>query len=517
MLLSTFCLLALGAVGLAQDAQAPFSFEHFPGYNGDDHHEFKWPINKVAIIGAGVGGLISYRELSQAGFDVRVFERDNAPGGNWHYSEETAGAPPIPNKDPAWADYEPSLPDQVPFQKVYQDGSEEAVLKRLRDHRRPRPLWDSLTTTSPSIPEFPWPVGTPWQLTRELVQRYLRSFASWHGINPSDNSSRIAYNTRVEKVEKHYKPDGSQHGWTLTLKKLTRTGEASSKAEWWNEHFDAIVVASGRFNAPNVPGIPGLEAWAAKFPDRITHSNQYRHPDFVRNKTVLVVGASVSAVEVARDINTYAHKVYQSVRIKAFGSVDDISDGKIELVNGTVLTGIDHIIFATGYRYSYPYLSQYHNSSLGPDDRDPQAIVTDGTHVRSLFLDFLYIEEPTIGFINANQGIQTFVYSEYTSLALARIWQGHAKLPDRKTLREWHEKRVEEAGGYGKHFNIVGLKYQENVRFFVGWLNLVALKYGGKQVNTPPDDADIRRLWFNYRYGSAQNLADFPLGFSDDF
>ena len=99
------------------------------------------------------------------------------------------------------------------------------------------------------------------------------------------------------------------------------------------------------------------------------------------------------------------------------------SQGEIELVNGTVrffcslllyyflpilhkiISGIDHIIFATGYRYSFPFLPQYHNSSLGRNETAPrslqQPLVTDGTHLRSLHLDLFYIEEPTIGFMNS--------------------------------------------------------------------------------------------------------------------
>ena len=97
---------------------------------------------------------------------------------------------------------------------------------------------------------------------------------------------------------------------------------------------------------------------------------------------------------------------------------------QIKLVNGTVsptftlimfypfncyrkiLSGIDHILLATGYRYSYPFLPIYHNSSLGVNDTAPtdgvQPIVTDGTHLRSLHLDAFYIPDPTLGFINGS-------------------------------------------------------------------------------------------------------------------
>lgn len=69
------------------------------------------------------------------------------------------------------------------------------------------------------------------------------------------------------------------------------------------------------------------------------------------------------------------------------------------------MTGFDAVIFATGFRYSFPFLPQYHNPSVGPKEQGPknlpQPIVTDGTHLRNLYLDIFYIEEPTIGFVNS--------------------------------------------------------------------------------------------------------------------
>lgn len=60
------------------------------------------------------------------------------------------------------------------------------------------------------------------------------------------------------------------------------------------QEFDAVVVATGRYNAPNIPRIAGLEAWTARWSDKIWHSRQYRRPQAFANKTVLVVGAAVS-------------------------------------------------------------------------------------------------------------------------------------------------------------------------------------------------------------------------------
>ncbi|KAJ6457517.1 hypothetical protein DFH09DRAFT_1349621 [Mycena vulgaris] len=501
------------------ETQHPLSLDEPEGY------QFKWPVNKVAIIGAGVGGLIAYREFTGAGFaHVRVFERDDVPGGNWHYTEETPVDAPIPNVDPSIGDFVPSLPppgSSFPVEKHYSDGDAQ-----WREHRGPKPVWESLESNAPApiqqITELPWPSGTPWHLPHRTLARYLRAFASFHGANSNDENPNIACRTRVELVQKRYDESGREHGWTLTLKRLEKTGPSTSKATWWTEDFDAIVVATGRYNAPNIPSISGLEDWARTFPQSIIHSRQYRHPQPFANETVLVVGAATSGVEISREINLHARKIYQSVRppnphlpVEAsrlllrrlpanVSIVPEIrrfhaANSSVELVNGTFLLNVTRVIFATGFRYSFPFLPQFHNSSSS--SRHP--IVTDGTHLRSLHNDFLYIEEPTIGFLNMNWGMQSFTYAEYLSLALAKVWSRTAVLPPTAELWRKYEARVKDRGGYGRHLQFLGAeRTAANIRFYVGWLNDAAVKFGGKQIDGESKDLpQISAVWIRAQFG----------------
>ncbi|KAJ7768124.1 hypothetical protein DFH07DRAFT_915447 [Mycena maculata] len=502
--------------------QQPF---HSEWLDQPDEYEFKWPIHKVAIIGAGVNGLIAYREFTGAGFEqLRVFERDDVPGGNWHYTEQTPLDAPIPNADASVGDFVPSLPPaeaSFPYQENYSEWE-----PRWREHRGPKPVWESLESNAPApiqqITEIPWPTGTPWHLPHRTLARYLRAFASFHGANSNDANPDIAYNTRVELVEKRYDEAGQEHGWTVTVKRLERTGPYSSTAIWWTEDFDAVVVATGRYNAPNIPQISGLKEWAEKFPGSVIHSRQYRRPEPFANETVLVVGGATSAVEITREINSKALKVYQSVRapnpylpyeaarlqlkrlpanvsvvpeIRHFHS----SNSSIEFANGTVILGVTRVIFGTGFRYSFPFLPQFNNLS---DSSSPHPIVTNGTHLRSLHEDFLYIEEPTIGLLNMNWGMQSFTYAEYLSLALAKVWSRKAVLPGQATLWRKYEQRVAERGGYGRHLHFLGAdRTSAMIRFFVGWLNDAAVKFGGRQIDGQSKDLpEISAAWSRARY-----------------
>ncbi|KAF9043300.1 hypothetical protein BJ165DRAFT_1405635 [Panaeolus papilionaceus] len=521
-------------------AQAPFGQQRHTGEH--EHYQFNREIKKVAIIGAGVGGIISYRELTQAGFGVTLYERDNSPGGNWHYSDEVPLDAPFPNADAVIGDYTPSLPPKgvkLPYTEEYTNSAKSQLLQR--SHRAPKPIWKSLASNAPGpiqqVREFPWPIGTPWALPNQKLQRYLRAFASWHGVNNNDQNPNVHYHTRVELVEKRYDSNGDDAGWTLTVKTVAPTERGTVQATWTKENFDGVIVATGRYNAPNVPSIEGLKDWAEKFPELIQHSRQYRVPEHFTNQTVLVVGASTSGGEISRDIIRHVSKIYQSVRpskspilerpqidflgrlprnvtivpeIKRFHPVgSNIRDGCVELVNGTVISGIDRIIFATGFRYTYPFLPQYHNSSLGPKDHaDPDAIqpiVTDGSHLRSLYLDAFYIPDPTLTFINANFGMQSFTYAEFVSLAIAKVWAGKADFPSTAALWRNYEEVYKDRRGYGRHFQFLGIeRTKANLRHFQGWLNSAAIKYGGRQIDgLPVVDDQIRTIWTRARFGTS--------------
>lgn len=77
----------------------------------------------------------------------------------------------------------------------------------------------------------------------------------------------VAFDTTVEKAEKQ----GS--AWVLTLRQEI---EGSEQDRWWQEEFDAVVVATGHYNVPYLPNIPGLVEVEKRFPGTVSHSKHYR-------------------------------------------------------------------------------------------------------------------------------------------------------------------------------------------------------------------------------------------------
>lgn len=179
--------------------------------------------------------MLAYQALAETGrFErIRIFERDSHPGGNWHYSDEIPASVPIARgRDSDWwkADFDPSPPETLPAQFRY-EWTKELEAER-RAHRQPKPIWKSLKANTPApqqeVAGFPWPPGVEWASPHWDVQRYLRSFASWLGLNSNDEAPEVSYNTRVETITEN------GQGWKLVLRRLVEEN-GTFVEDYWSE------------------------------------------------------------------------------------------------------------------------------------------------------------------------------------------------------------------------------------------------------------------------------------------
>lgn len=105
---------------------------------------------------------------------------------------------------------------------------------------------------------------------REVIREWVENI-----FHDKGHQNLIEFNTTVEHVEKK----GEE--WVLTLRKIL---PGSIKNYWWQEVFDALVVASGHYSLPYIPNIPGIVEYEAKFPGRIRHSKHFRSTDDFKGK-----------------------------------------------------------------------------------------------------------------------------------------------------------------------------------------------------------------------------------------
>lgn len=186
---------------------------------------------RVAVIGAGPGGLVSARWLLSQGFEPTLFEQAPTLGGQWTGLQGTSGV---------W----PGMRTNT-----------SRILTAFSDLAH-----DDDRTFLPN----------------EDVLDYLRRYAAMF-----DLERRIRLSTKVTRVSRQ----GPQ--WTVEY-------------EGAGEVFDKVVVASGRFRAPVVPDVPGLDTFTGS--DGVATTFQFRGADGYRDKRVLVAGAAVSALEIASEL-----------------------------------------------------------------------------------------------------------------------------------------------------------------------------------------------------------------------
>nr|XP_006823412.1 PREDICTED: dimethylaniline monooxygenase [N-oxide-forming] 5-like [Saccoglossus kowalevskii] len=322
---------------------------------------------RVAIIGAGVAGLVSIKSCLEEGLQPVCFERHDDIGGLWYYTEQL-------RKGQGAATYDSVVTNHSKEMSCFSD--------------------------------FPFPKAWPPFLSRLRVHEYLHSYADHFALK-----KYITFNANVIRIETAI--DG---GWTVII-----SNGIGGKTE---EIFDYVMVCTGVFSETHFPSYPGFE----NFDGIKIHSNEYRDSGKFKDKRVVVVGAANTAGEVACELaRNGSIQVFLSMRNgtlvfprigvqcipwdllssrsvvdrgrildkiskwriqdhtkiglqcsePATASImanDDIQDrivqGKLEpvvgieklgknsvtLVDGRILDDIGAVVFATGYKIAFPFL-----------------------------------------------------------------------------------------------------------------------------------------------------------------
>ncbi|EME39104.1 hypothetical protein DOTSEDRAFT_56601 [Dothistroma septosporum NZE10] len=407
------------------------------------------PVKRVAVVGAGPAGTISIDALmKEQAFDlVRVFERCSGPGGCWaaddgppptisdfrELAQRNADAPlPIPQTLPTMT----PKSDQPRFAEstVYPYLETNVVAEAMEFSQEPFPSQVSQMSQSLYGPTSPF---RHWS----AVQGYIKDLVKRNGYEDT-----ITYNTTVEKAEK------IGPVWQLTLRKGGKEHDY-----WWQEDFDALIVASGHYNVPYIPAVGGLDATERNRPGSVIHSKQYRGRNAYRGKRVIVVGVSVSAADIAFDLvnvaRTPVHAVVINHTPNAYFGAEAFNHPNIQrhpslvrvdsraayFEDGTCVNDVDHIIFGTGYTWTLPYLPQ---------------VPTRSNRVPDLYQHVVWQHDPNLLFVGAVNAGLTFKIFEWQAVYAARLLAGRGTLPPLEEMRRWELERVKLRGD-GPKFTLV--------------------------------------------------------------
>jgi cation diffusion facilitator CzcD-associated flavoprotein CzcO len=323
------------------------------------------------------------------------------------------------------------------------------------------PLYDRLETNIPrglmGFSDLPWPESAQLFPKHAQVQNYIEDYSA-------DVRHLISFQTQVIDLHQNH-PSGS---WTLKTKPITRSTTTNSEIQ--THTFDAIVLANGHFNIPYIPSVPGLSAWSTAHPNTITHSKFYRLPEAYTSRKVIIVGNSASGLDIASQIAPFSkHPLLISSRSESYlqsgetpsNQLDKppiskfILDGNrtVEFEDGSRESGVDAVVYCTGYFYSFPFVSD-----LSPNP----PLTTTGERVENLYKHLFYRPNPTLALPVLNQKVIPFPFAEAQAAVIARVFSGRLELPSQKEMEEWERREVEEKGD-GRGFHV--LKFPKDAEF----------------------------------------------------
>ncbi|KXT11671.1 hypothetical protein AC579_7045 [Pseudocercospora musae] len=389
-------------------------------------------VRKVAVVGAGASGAAAAAALKAEDHfdDIQVFERKESPGGTWIYDRDPGDLPITPGALPPQLDTPLEIPESLPT----------TTLASTQHRYDKTPIYEQLTTNVPdvamSFTDRPFAYG-PF-VPHWIPKQYLEDYFSHHHLD-----QHLHLNTTVEDITVLAK-----NRWRLTLR---RYDAARHVDDWWQDEFDAVVIANGHYSVPFVPYVPGINEFREKFPGRIVHSKVFRTAREYANQRVMVIGNSASGYDVAHIL--LASKLLKGpvyVSRRSPGRWDGKyppagmfwkpiitrynSDGSILFSDGSVLFGIDKIIYCTGYQPSYPFWNTNANGRPLYSYKDSRLI---NNFQHTFIRDF-----PTLAFIGIPR-VLTFRSFEYQAIAIARLWSSRSSrpLPSRQDMKSWEEDR----------------------------------------------------------------------------
>lgn len=369
---------------------------------------------KIGIIGAGAAGLCAAKNGIDFGCDVTVFEQTNNIGGTWVYTDEIGN-------DKNGFDVHSSM-----YQGLYTNLPKEIM----------------------GYPELPFPEQEDSYVSSDEVLKYYVSYADNFNLRQYIRFEHHVIRVRPLLDEK----------WEMIVKNV-------SAGKYETFIFDVVLVCNGHYNAPKLPRFEGHESFEGKQ----MHSHDYRTPEVFRGENVLVVGAGPSGTDCVIEISKKAYQVTWSHHVERlavthFGeNVNQKPDIKEIRKNGVLFVDESYqeysvIIYCTGYRYSFPFLSV------------DCGIACDNDRVYPLFKHCLNINKPTMAIIGIPNYICPNQMFDLQLRFVLTFMTGRKQLPSKEEMLADTEQEIAERKERGlplKKFHFMGIgvheKYYEDM------------------------------------------------------
>ncbi|XP_047360680.1 flavin-containing monooxygenase FMO GS-OX5 isoform X3 [Vespa velutina] len=329
---------------------------------------------KYAVIGAGAAGLAALRHFASGTYkdEIVCYEKTEEIGGTWVYREETG-------------------------LDRYNLPIHTSMYKSLRTN---------LPKEVMGFPDFPIPDRPESYLTRNEILQFLNSYCDHFKLR-----EYIRFLHHVEYVE----PTSEDRKWSVKVKNLKENVVKT-------ETFDAIMVCNGHYFEPFIPNLKGQDVFQG---DQL-HSHDYRVPAIFKDKTVVVLGAGPSGMDLALEISTSAKRVILSHHLKE-SILTRFPDNVIQKTDVVELTEHD-------------------------------AAFQDGSK-ETIDVIFYCTENPTLAIVGLPFYVCAFSMFDLQIRFLLRFWHGDKSFPEKAMMlreeSEELERRIQN-GLSKRHFHMMG-------------------------------------------------------------
>jgi len=204
------------------------------------------------VVGAGPHGLSALKALLQNGVEADGFEREADLGGNWNFGAENS--------------------------RVYES--------------------THLISSKPftQFPDFPMPDSYPDYPSHRQVKDYFGRYADHFGLR-----DRIRFSSDVVRAV----PVDGGRAWDVTV-----SDRVTARNMGTTYRYAGLVVGNGHNWNPKIPDYAGR----SEFRGEVIHSADYKGPEVLRGKRVLVVGAGNTGCDVAVEAAQNATHAWHSTR-----------------------------------------------------------------------------------------------------------------------------------------------------------------------------------------------------------
>lgn len=341
---------------------------------------------RVCVIGAGASGLISIKNAIDFNCKVTAFEQSDEIGGTWVK----------PSEDNKYG---------------------------LEVHSS---LYDGLLTNLPielmCYPNEPFDENRESFVSADVVLNYYQKFADKYNLREF-----IKFEHQVLRVRPL-----ADNSWEVIVKNLPN-------GNFETYIFDAILICNGHYHTSFIPEYEGREF----FTGMEIHSHEYRKPDTFKDQDILVIGGNFSAVDIVQQTAefaksvTWSHHLKDKPDTKAFGKnvnskpdVKCLSERGVEFVDGS-LAEFTTIVYCTGYKYTFPFLSV------------DCGISTDEDYVKPLYKHCLNIKNPTMAFIGLPNLICPNQIFSIQSMFCLKFISKQKKFPSKDEMIKDYEAEME--------------------------------------------------------------------------